>query len=402
MDDLLASIRRIMADESGPDETLSGRPQRANVRPARLRDSEPLLPEKIGRAVSSELDPQLSAARDVLAGPKLSEMATPSVLAPEQVCEDSANAVPAPFRVPERELSGEEVPAEDGMDTIIPLRGPPVEGSDARTADRWGPPVVDDAVLENADLLASVTQHDDVADLENLAEPGLEPTPEHQDGPGAEPPLFAAAGPSAFQPAQDEDAALGQTAEPELGSSESQVGPDEPADNAPTRGEAIAAALAMDGEYPPADRVPKPLAALKSKIEARAKEAAMRGVRRVAEPTQDSQPPRSTWPNDTAGGAENGRVGTARPSRFSEARHRDGLRGQDATSRLTSAQTRESVSGAFDELSRTILNTNPRTFEDLIADLMRPMLREWLDTHLPDIVERQVRAEIEQLLQRSR
>ncbi len=34
------------------------------------------------------------------------------------------------------------------------------------------------------------------------------------------------------------------------------------------------------------------------------------------------------------------------------------------------------------------------TIEDLVRDEMRPLLREWLDAHLPPLVERLVRAEI--------
>jgi len=38
--------------------------------------------------------------------------------------------------------------------------------------------------------------------------------------------------------------------------------------------------------------------------------------------------------------------------------------------------------------------SQPRTLEDAVADLLRPMLREWLDSNLPRIVERALRAEM--------
>lgn len=40
------------------------------------------------------------------------------------------------------------------------------------------------------------------------------------------------------------------------------------------------------------------------------------------------------------------------------------------------------------------------TLEDLVREEMRPLLKEWLDTHLPPLVERLVRAEIERVVSR--
>lgn len=40
------------------------------------------------------------------------------------------------------------------------------------------------------------------------------------------------------------------------------------------------------------------------------------------------------------------------------------------------------------------------TLEDLVREEMRPLLKAWLDTHLPPIVERAVRAEIERVVGR--
>jgi cell pole-organizing protein PopZ len=38
-----------------------------------------------------------------------------------------------------------------------------------------------------------------------------------------------------------------------------------------------------------------------------------------------------------------------------------------------------------------------RTLEDIVRELMRPMLKTWLDDNLPSMVERLVRAEIERV-----
>lgn len=67
------------------------------------------------------------------------------------------------------------------------------------------------------------------------------------------------------------------------------------------------------------------------------------------------------------------------------------------TDPLLSQSTDSMVSAAFDNLALTILNKNARTVEDLIQDMLRPMLRSWLDQNLPSLVERLVRAEIERV-----
>ncbi|MEM6847172.1 MAG: DUF2497 domain-containing protein [Pseudomonadota bacterium] len=69
---------------------------------------------------------------------------------------------------------------------------------------------------------------------------------------------------------------------------------------------------------------------------------------------------------------------------------------------LTSIRTRHNVATSFDTLSRTILTNNPRTLEDLVRDMVRPLLREWIDANLGTIVERQVRQEIDRMSGRGR
>lgn len=69
---------------------------------------------------------------------------------------------------------------------------------------------------------------------------------------------------------------------------------------------------------------------------------------------------------------------------------------------LTSESTRQSVGRSLDALSRSVLTQNPRTFEGLVGDLLRPMLREWLDANLGRIVEDEVRREIERTTRRAR
>jgi cell pole-organizing protein PopZ len=65
--------------------------------------------------------------------------------------------------------------------------------------------------------------------------------------------------------------------------------------------------------------------------------------------------------------------------------------------KLLSDGTNTAVSGAFSALAHTILAQNARTLEDLVAEMLRPMLKEWLDDNLPSVVERLVQEEIQRV-----
>lgn len=65
--------------------------------------------------------------------------------------------------------------------------------------------------------------------------------------------------------------------------------------------------------------------------------------------------------------------------------------------RLISAQTDEAVSQAFGSLAGAMFSKDGRSIEDIVKDMLKPMLRVWLDDNLPSIVERLVRAEIERV-----
>jgi cell pole-organizing protein PopZ len=68
-----------------------------------------------------------------------------------------------------------------------------------------------------------------------------------------------------------------------------------------------------------------------------------------------------------------------------------------ADSDIISAAASASVANAFASLNNTLITGNARTLEDLVKDMMKPMLRTWLDDNLPVIVERLVKAEIERV-----
>ena len=64
---------------------------------------------------------------------------------------------------------------------------------------------------------------------------------------------------------------------------------------------------------------------------------------------------------------------------------------------LMSNSTMAAVDTAFSSLAHTVLGNNARTLEDLVKEMLRPMLKSWLDDNLPGLVERLVRAEIERV-----
>jgi cell pole-organizing protein PopZ len=64
---------------------------------------------------------------------------------------------------------------------------------------------------------------------------------------------------------------------------------------------------------------------------------------------------------------------------------------------LISAETVKAVDSAFNTLAHTVIGQNARTLEDLVREMLRPMLKSWLDDNLPGLVERIVRAEIERV-----
>ena len=68
-----------------------------------------------------------------------------------------------------------------------------------------------------------------------------------------------------------------------------------------------------------------------------------------------------------------------------------------APERLMSSQTSAAVDSAFNALAQTVLVHNARTLEDLVKEMLRPLLKSWLDDNLPGMVERIVKAEIERV-----
>ena len=64
---------------------------------------------------------------------------------------------------------------------------------------------------------------------------------------------------------------------------------------------------------------------------------------------------------------------------------------------LLSGAAASAVDRAFNSLAHTVIGQNSRTLEDLVKEMLRPMLKSWLDDNLPGLVERIVRSEIERV-----
>lgn len=64
---------------------------------------------------------------------------------------------------------------------------------------------------------------------------------------------------------------------------------------------------------------------------------------------------------------------------------------------LLSPETHAAVGAAFGSLANTMFSGGSKTIDDVVKEMLRPMLKTWLDDNLPQLVERLVRAEIERV-----
>ena len=80
----------------------------------------------------------------------------------------------------------------------------------------------------------------------------------------------------------------------------------------------------------------------------------------------------------------------------------------DPAPEIISEQVAQQSSASFAGLAKAVekeaeaarlvrVRDGGETVEDMVRAFLRPMLKEWLDAHLPDIVERLVRQEIERV-----
>jgi uncharacterized protein len=64
---------------------------------------------------------------------------------------------------------------------------------------------------------------------------------------------------------------------------------------------------------------------------------------------------------------------------------------------LLSPQADEAVTAAFEALSAGLAMQSAELAENMTREILRPMLKTWLDENLPSLVERLVRAEIQRV-----
>ena len=68
---------------------------------------------------------------------------------------------------------------------------------------------------------------------------------------------------------------------------------------------------------------------------------------------------------------------------------------------LVSPQNADVAATHFGALAQTVLMpVEGRTLEDVVSELLRPLLKGWLDTYLPGIVEEAVKSEVERISRR--
>jgi uncharacterized protein len=65
--------------------------------------------------------------------------------------------------------------------------------------------------------------------------------------------------------------------------------------------------------------------------------------------------------------------------------------------RLISPEADAAIAHSFDALSVSVAVQHSTIIQDTVRDMIRPMLKAWLDDHLPTMVENLVRAEIQRV-----
>jgi len=74
---------------------------------------------------------------------------------------------------------------------------------------------------------------------------------------------------------------------------------------------------------------------------------------------------------------------------------------EDEHDGLVSGHVASAAASHFGALSRSIAMPAPgRTLEDVVRELLSPLLKDWLDTHLSEIVDKAVRDEVDRISRR--
>ncbi len=109
-------------------------------------------------------------------------------------------------------------------------------------------------------------------------------------------------------------------------------------------------------------------------------------------PEADAEPPEPEIPPAPA-------METSVPSDMAAPSPSSALMGDEAAAAATTAVG--SLLRTLTAERTTQVHASGPTIEDVVRAELRPMLKEWLDTHLPGLAERLVRAEIERVVSRA-
>jgi cell pole-organizing protein PopZ len=77
---------------------------------------------------------------------------------------------------------------------------------------------------------------------------------------------------------------------------------------------------------------------------------------------------------------------------------------EDDVESIVDETTAAAASQAFRSLSATVKvsDTPGRSLEDIVTEMLRPMIKDWLDANLPAIVEEKVEEEVQRVARRRR
>lgn len=131
-------------------------------------------------------------------------------------------------------------------------------------------------------------------------------------------------------------------------------------------------------------------------------------TRPAAEPAEDTQPAASPAAIESAAPAEMAPVAPPPPAKAAPkapppmAARDEGLISSE-TAQATAAALANLASSVSHEVEAGVqvsLGAPGRTLEDIVKELLRPMIQSWLDANLPGITERLVRREIQRIANR--
>ena len=104
----------------------------------------------------------------------------------------------------------------------------------------------------------------------------------------------------------------------------------------------------------------------------------------------------AVYPGSMSEVAQQVRAATVEPVESEPATPENGIE-SSAMEGLLSQNSEQRIGEALQELSRALQQEGARSIEEIVAEELKPLLREWLDEHMPSIVETMVAKEIQRL-----